>query len=116
MTSCSSSRRGSSPAVVCNSPTAGKRTNYTKAGSAPRSNFSINAVASSQVGKMSPLARYGSLKRVYNKEQERLNPNGLHLLQNPESMIQRSISHTAISQHQEDVENAYDDDGFEGLK
>ena len=113
MTSCSSSRRGSSPAVVCNSPTAGKRTNYTKAGSAPRSNFSINAVASSQVGKMSPLARNGSLKRVYNKEQERLNPNGINLLQSPESMIQRSISHTAISQHQEDVENAYDDDGFD---
>ena len=88
MTSCSPSSRGSSPAVVCNSPTAGKRTNYTKAGSAPRSNFSINAVASSQVGKMSPLARYGSLKRVYNKEQERLNPNGINLLQSPESMIQ----------------------------
>lgn len=111
MTSCSSSRRGSSPAVVCNSPT-GKRPNYNKAGSAPKSTFSINPAAS-QLGKMSPLARYGSLKRVYNKEQERLNPNGVNLLQTPESMIQRSISHTAISQHQEEIENAYDDDGFD---
>ena len=107
MTSCSTSRRGSSPAVVSSPPTV-RRSNTNKAGSAPRSTFPLNpaTTAASQVGKMSPLARYGSLKRVYNKEQERLNNNGESplLIQNPESMIQRSLSHTAISQVTKDDE------------
>ena len=110
ITSCSTSRRGSSPAVVCTPPTV-RRSNYNKAGSAPKSTFAMNH-ATSQVGKMSPLARYGSLKRVYNKEQERLNPNNTSnlLLQNPDPMIHRSLSHTAISQHQDDQEDEYEED------
>ena len=64
---------------------------------------------------MSPLARYGSLKRVYNKEQEKLNPKSEqgkvnNLLPNPEVMIQRSISHNAISQEQYDLEDGYEED------
>ena len=108
ITSCSTNRRGSSPAVVCSPPVL-RRANFNKAGSSPRSALSLNPTTS-HVGKMSPLARYGSLKRVYDKEKERLNNSENVLLQHPESaMIQRSISHTAISQYQGDQEDDEED-------
>ena len=117
-TNSSPNRRGSSPAVVCSPPTtrAGINCQNNKAGSVPRSTaFALNNATNSQIGKMSPLARYGSLKRVYNKEQEKLNPKSEqgkvnNLLPNPEVMIQRSISHNAISQEQYDLEDGYEED------
>ena len=105
-----SSQRDSLPAVLCTPPST-RDPIFKKRSSAPRSSAAALA-APSQVGKMSPLARYGSLRQVgQKKEQQQDLAAEVQIQQFSTGVIARCHSHINVSQTcYEDQEEESDDD------